>query len=60
MNSGDSQKFFKSAIVWTVISVIALILLFMAEGPLLGKICGLTLVGFCMAGQWLRYLKSKK
>ncbi|EJW91088.1 hypothetical protein EVA_20806, partial [gut metagenome] len=46
MNSGDSQKFFRSAIIWTVISVIALLLLFIAQGPLLGKICGLTLVGF--------------
>ncbi len=60
MNSGDSQKYLRSAIIWTVISVIALVLLFMAEGALFGKICGLTLVGFCMAGQWLRYLKSKK
>ncbi len=59
MNNQGNQNYLRSAIIWTVISVIALVLLFMATGPLYGKICGMILVGFCLAGQWIRYIKSK-
>lgn len=59
MNKGD-QRYLRSAVIWSIISAIALLLLFAAQGPLYGKICGMILVAFCLAGQWLRYIKSKK
>ena len=59
MNKKGDQRYLRSAVIWTIISVIALMLLFVAQGPLYGKICGMVLVGFCLAGQWIRYIKSK-
>ena len=59
MNNKGDQRYLRSAIIWTIVSVIALLLLFMATGPLYGKICGMALVAFCLAGQWIRYIKSR-
>ena len=59
MNKKGDQRYFRAAVIWTIVAVIALLLLFMAQGPLYGKICGMILVAFCLAGQWIRYIKSK-
>lgn len=59
MGSNESRRYLIAAIIWTVVAAAALGLLLIAEGGSFGKICGLILITLCVAGQWLRYVKSK-
>ena len=60
MNKNGDPKYFRSAVIWTVIAVIAFALLCVAQGPMFGKVCGLILIIFCLSGQWIRYNRSRK
>lgn len=58
--SNRSPRFYLiAAIIWTVIAAFALVMLFLSNATLFPKLCGIVLVGFCVAGQWLRYRKMK-
>ncbi len=57
-NKGE-KRYLISAIIWTVVALLALVLLLFAQGPGFGKISGCVLVALCLAGQWLRYFKSR-
>ena len=60
MNEGKSPKYYLvAAIIWTVISAVALVLLMLATGNLFPKLCGVVLVSFCVTSQWMRYRKMK-
>lgn len=58
-SSRGDRGYFISAVIWTVIALVALVLLFMAKSALFGKVCGLLLIALCLTGQWLRYFKSR-
>ena len=58
--NNDSRKFLISAVIWTVVSLVVLALFILTGKPnLTGILGGVALVGFCVAGQWLRYFKFR-
>lgn len=61
MNNGRSPAYYLiAAIIWTVIALLALVvLLFFTDTGAFAKICGLALIGMCIAGQWVRYGRMK-
>lgn len=61
MNDNRGKKYLTSAIIWTVIALIALfVLMFMTKGGnTFGRISALALIVLCLAGQWLRWWKLK-
>ena len=61
MNNKSATFCLVAAIVWTVIALFAVYVLFFASSAnIIAKICGMFLIGCCLAGQWLRYKKVKK
>ena len=61
MNNKSATFCLVAAIIWTVIALFALYVLFFASSANgVAKICGTFLIGCCLAGQWLRYMKVKK
>ena len=61
MNNGKSPAYYlAAAIIWTVIALAVLVVLFFfSSADTLTRICGLVLIGMCIAGQWLRYRNMK-
>lgn len=61
MNNQKSSTFYLvAAIVWTLVAVLALVVLFFySTAGVFAKICGLVLIVMCISGQWLRYRKMK-
>ena len=58
---GGNTKYLVSAIIWTLICLLALgILIFAVETYVFTKICGLVLILLGLSGQWLRYIKSTR
>lgn len=58
---GGNTKYLISAIIWTLICLLALgILIFAVQTYVFTKICGLVLIILCLSGQWLRYIKSRR
>lgn len=56
----NSRKYLISAIVWTIISLAVLALFIFTGRPnIYGVLGGIALVGFCIAGQWLRWFKFR-
>ena len=49
-----------SAVIWTVVAVIAFyVLFFMSNADTMARLCGSVLIGMCLVGQWMRYYKFK-
>lgn len=49
-----------SAIIWTVIALVALyVLFFMSTADLIARLSGTVLIGMCLVGQWMRYFKFR-
>lgn len=61
MNDRKSPTYYLiAAIIWTVIALAVLVvLMFYSTAGTFTKLCGLVLIGMCLAGQWLRYRKMK-
>lgn len=61
MNDRKSPTYYLiAAIIWTVVALLALVVLFAySTAGTFTKLCGLVLIGMCLAGQWLRYKKFK-
>ncbi len=61
MNNRKSPTYYLvAAIVWTVIALLALVLLFFySDANFFTQLCGMVLISMCLAGQWLRYRKMK-
>lgn len=59
-NQKSSAYYLVAAIIWTVVALLALVVLFAySTAGTFAKLCGLVLIGMCIAGQWMRYKKFK-
>ena len=60
MSGNKSPRYYLvAAIIWTLVALFALVMLFLSNATIFPKLCGIVLVGFCVASQWLRYRKMK-
>ena len=54
------NKYLIHALVWTGIALLAFyVLFFMSDANLLARLSGTVLIGMCLVGQWMRYIKLK-
>lgn len=54
------KNYLLSAVIWTVIALIAFyVLFFMSTADTIARLSGSVLIGLCLAGQWIRYFKFR-
>ena len=56
----NSRRYFITAIIFTVVAVLAGILFMLSTADAFSKGCALVLVAMCLVAQWTRYVKAKK